>query len=277
MDLGDLLFDNHGTNMLWVVISISHQYGEFTARQLTDDAKNILDDTYPAVTSGILALVSTRFMQIAWGDQTCQFIMQQRPFPHWVHMAISPTLSTMATQAHQGPPQTQGATGYPIGTLFLGTGKAGHVYIVNKDNSRDISRLWNGKTGLWCTSELEYTDNLIPGPHKSKTSQEVCDEINAKMGCVFTPANFPKWAKHMILTPHKTLPVKPAQTMGSLGYKPAVGKLLTKANILQQKEESNKKVAKAEDSCNHIFIPYVGIREVYEFCSKCDFKVRGKQ
>lgn len=216
-----------------------------------------------------------RITPVAYGSIPVLSIMLGRPFPHWVHMITAQASVSMASNAPQAPSQPQGATGYPIGTIFLGTSKAGNVWIVNTDNTRSISKLWDGKQARWCTSEVECPDQLKIGPWKPVTAQETLDFINRNNGMSITLPYIPPWVKSLLLTPHKAPNAPPLQ---STGMSPAVVNALTKANVLAPRvEHAQIKIDSTQDKCDHSFKSYIGFREVYDYCLKCDFKIRAKQ
>ena len=199
-------------------------------------------------------------------------MMGFNPYPQWVQ----DIRNSVQTPTNPATASAIGSTGFPIGSLILGTGKANNVWIINKDNSRDVSLLWDGKGARFCGSELERQDNLLPGHRQNVSINIAIDTINNKLPvpAQITYANVPQWAKNLLLTHHVPVPTFKAPPP-SIPQGVAVA---MKSLGLQQKEEKEQKTfATFQDTCQHDFREYVGIREIYEYCVHCDIKRAIKQ
>ncbi len=266
MNVGDILLHTKIMNLLCVCTFVDRQNGTYHVRQITDAQGTIFDEK---TNVGWEAPFSSKNLSIC-SSADFQHIIKGRPLPHWVHL-ITATINTPGVA-----PLPAMQTGYPIGSLIIGSGKAGNVWIVNKQNSRDISLLWDGKNKRWCGSELERPDNLLPKPHHVSARAEVIVHVHQNKPLGFGAVIFPAWADKLILTTAQAPLVKPPVPQG---MSPAVVGALTKANILAPLSEglTKKKVDSIRDTCDHEFKSYIGIREVYDYCTKCDFKVGTKQ
>jgi hypothetical protein len=217
-----------------------------------------------------------RFSKISYGGAVCNSIMKTRAFPLWTLVHVSTKTAPQPQQATPAP--TPSSPGYPIGSMILGTGKANNVWIVNKDNSRDISLLWDGKQAKFCSNELERTDMLVASSHTVVTLSEVFTFIQSQIGNNKLPA-LPEWVKKLILS---RLQLSKQTLLGGVyGHtiiSPAAVQSMVKAGIadpsLLFKDQVKKQVDTVAKTCDHSFKSYIGFREVYQYCIKCDFKVQ---
>lgn len=272
--MGDLLLDSAGTNMLWVCVSADHHFGTFVARQLTDDTGRILDDTFPVV-STVENVSNNRFGKITWGGPMCQTIMQMRGFPTWVHKIQH----TMMASSPQSAAAQQAATTYPMGTIFIGTGKSQNIWIINKHNSTDISLLWDGKQSRFCGSESERTDRLAT-PRTPDDIHSALDFINKNFGKNYKTINgsVPMWAISLMYGQSAPQAKSPGRAPVATGMSPAVQSAMVKAHILAEPQAApKKKVVTAKEVCHHSMKSYVGFTDIYDYCEICDLKVRAKQ
>lgn len=270
MKVGDLFITN--SNSLYICVTVDLQNGTGFVSKIVDDKGQLID---PERNGQQVKFGDQRLSTVTYGSKEVTNIMQLRTFPVWALQVVTNAsrLSAMASQAAQGAAQTL-TKGYAIGTLILGSGKAGNVWIVNKDNTRDISMLWNGPQARWCGSELEFQDKIVK-TRILATILEVIDFINKQLPPTqqLTHTNFPAWAWTMMFTTHQPLLPKQAPPTGmSPGVKKALDAMGVTAPIQQKKS-----VDSAQNKCEHVFKSYVGFREVYDFCTKCDVKIGTKQ
>jgi hypothetical protein len=258
MIYGELLFDNHSNQILCVCMASNAQNGDCFIRKLTDDTGAILSDSINV--SWHDSIHNPRFGIISWTGNIANKLLNGLVLPNWV-------LNMRAPNSGGVPPIAQ-APSYAIGTLFLGTGKAGNVWIVNKDNTRDISMLWNGKQGRWCTNELEYKDHLTAGPHKPVTLGEVLTFINNTPRPNAPPA-LPAWAQVMILTPHK--PIGPS-SKAAASMNASVAATFVKTGLMTPRMGFTKTLDTNRESCDHQYVFAKGFNRDYEFCAKCNIK-----
>lgn len=273
MNVGDLLFDTLGTQILWVIMSIDYHTGKFQARQLTDDTGALFYDNInvpPIWTTSDMSDV--RFFRLRWSDVTVVKILAQRSLPGWVS-----NINTAASHIHngQGPVPTLKQHN-PIGSMFIGSGRTMNVWIVNKQNSDEISLLWDGKNGRWCGSELERPDRISPqSTISTSTPSEVISFINKNFAKTFAMNSFPPWAMKLFWTAANPAPQAKPQAQG---MSPAVTSAMIKANIISPpKEEMQKRVVTAQELCKHEYRQYVGFSHIYEYCIICDAKRSIKQ
>jgi len=205
-------------------------------------------------------------------------LMQMRTFPHWVHLIVAATSGQAVAPPPNSPKAASGSagstgSGYPIGSLILGTGKVGNVWIVNKDNNKDISLLWDGKSNHFCPSELTVTDRIAHNPPVVSINKAL-DAINDKLPPTRQVHfhDIPQWAKNLMIAPHKT-PTPPSNK--PVPHLPNVVASYT-GMVPKVNTSSENKIASIQDTCDHVFKTYVGMRESFEYCTHCDLK-RGIQ
>lgn len=193
-------------------------------------------------------------------------IMNGRAFPQWVKSIssivnsqfISPSLNTNVS--------------YKIGSMLLGTGKSGNIWIVNKDNSNDISLLFNGRARKWCQSSMDKNDKANPVRRLQIVDEaEVYDFINKHHG--MRGFSLPQWALN--LRSWGGVASSIAQT--STSVKPEALKSIQGTLNLKPKEPMKIKVENFRDKCNHEFNTYMGFTDIYDYCIKCDVKRATKQ
>jgi hypothetical protein len=148
------------------------------------------------------------------------------------------------------------------GTILHGKNtRIGNLWIITYDQSFEGSLLWDGKNKT-VTSGVSY-----------KRDQMAPDMIIATMdevrGIIGGYNNIPIWAVSLMGSSVQLTP--PPLIVNPTVYK-TIMKVLDK-----DKPMVMKKVDNPDDRCDHDYKSYQGLTECYDFCVKCDKKVRHVQ
>lgn len=212
--------------------------------------------------------------------QEIDAILKGSPLPFWCTKLANQSSTNTAglppipqpapTSGHGFIPFPKTNPVYHIGTIFTNL-KSNNLWIINKDQTREISLLWDGRTKTWAGSELFRQDNIKIG--STGLNQVTSKYVHTLTGVL--PAAYPQWAKNMILGPTmQTLPKSGSTPQSSV--KPAS---MASLQRLQDALLRDSKITKAfpgvdkrVSTCNHSFKEYTGFREVYSYCIYCDEK-----
>jgi hypothetical protein len=149
------------------------------------------------------------------------------------------------------------------GTILHGKNtRIGNLWIITYDQSFEGSLLWDGKYKAIIHDIAYKRDKMAPD-----MTIATMDEVR---GIIGGHNNLPIWAVNLMGSPAAQLPLLP------FVINPTVYKTVMKV-LDKDKPMVMKKVDNPDDRCDHEYKSYQGLTECYDFCVKCDKKVRHVQ
>ncbi len=157
---------------------------------------------------------------------------------------------------------------YRIGTLLHGNNtKIGNIWIVDVDNSFRASLLWDGKLKLYIQDHMiGKQDTMSLGMIRAT----YVDILNA-----YGP--LPNWAISLFLlagSSSTTAMSTPPPNINNAALHSIINSLGLEEKKVDTGRESDSMWSVSKDACRHEYKDYFGFTENYQYCMKCDHKVR---